>query len=648
MSRFHRLFVFCVFCLCQVASSFAVEVVVDPGSFSGQWSVSNVPEAGFSVGTRTLSLDPGPYTFFAASIGYFFVDVAVDGTVSARNGVSATGGIGQLTFNTVPVSIDPGLFLGQHGISRVLTFQAGPRTVDLVLGTQYIAITGSEGSFIFKVALDGTITINNNTSAIGGLESLTFNTVDVLIDPAGFEGQWRLLFVNDWLTGPETLTLVPGVRQVSSIAGIGRFNWRIAGDGTVTVDNEVSGFGGFESLVFNALPIQLDANGYPGYWWISRFPESVLGSTVVHLVPGTRYLIFVAAGNTGIGGNFSFDVEADGTVTSTNDGISLISDVPGVMQFNTLPVSLTTDYTGTWRILGIGDPEVLETVGDGTVNLVAGLRYYLHPGYNTPQPFVVTDLNPDPAQVECAVTPSSLAFGASSFQIGCGEPDDDDDGIPNTSDNCPLQANAEQVDFDQDGIGDVCDDDLDGDGFANVVDNCPDAVNPDQTDFDGDGVGDACDSDSDGDSVPNSVDNCSSTPNTDQADSDGDTLGDACDPDDDGDGLDDLVDNCPQAANPDQADFDGDGDGDVCDGDTDSDGIPNESDLCELSPAGELADGGGCTGAQRIARNCVREDFVQHGQYVSCVAHEANDAVDLGLITPQQKAQFIRAAAKAD
>src|SRR5690606_12152357 len=39
-------------------------------------------------------------------------------------------------------------------------------------------------------------------------------------------------------------------------------------------------------------------------------------------------------------------------------------------------------------------------------------------------------------------------------------PDIDDDGILNEEDNCPETANADQADIDNDGIGDVCDDDF--------------------------------------------------------------------------------------------------------------------------------------------------------------------------------------------
>lgn len=75
--------------------------------------------------------------------------------------------------------------------------------------------------------------------------------------------------------------------------------------------------------------------------------------------------------------------------------------------------------------------------------------------------------------------------------------DCDGDGVLDPSDNCPLDANPtdannSQVDLDEDGKGDVCDDDRDGDGDDNADDNCPDDANPDQADPDGDGVGDAC------------------------------------------------------------------------------------------------------------------------------------------------------------
>lgn len=89
--------------------------------------------------------------------------------------------------------------------------------------------------------------------------------------------------------------------------------------------------------------------------------------------------------------------------------------------------------------------------------------------------------------------------------------DSDGDSIPDTIDNCPAIANAQQLDADTDGVGDVCDTtpgcggcgmplcekqaavDTDKDLWADEIDNCPNTCNSQQLDADTDGIGDVCD-----------------------------------------------------------------------------------------------------------------------------------------------------------
>ncbi len=87
--------------------------------------------------------------------------------------------------------------------------------------------------------------------------------------------------------------------------------------------------------------------------------------------------------------------------------------------------------------------------------------------------------------------------------------DTDGDEILDGVDNCPLDENNDQLDTDQDGMGDVCDDDIDGDGILNdEPDNCPLTPNPGQEDtVTVNGVGDACD-DTDVDGIFDDIDVC--------------------------------------------------------------------------------------------------------------------------------------------
>lgn len=115
--------------------------------------------------------------------------------------------------------------------------------------------------------------------------------------------------------------------------------------------------------------------------------------------------------------------------------------------------------------------------------------------------------------------PSCVPWRPVEFPDGVTGSDQDGDGIADDVDNCPAVFNPvfttsvvplfdEQPDADGDDLGDVCDpcpfeagdgcvnadgNDIDDDGVANGEDNCPLIANGDQADADNDGHGDVCD-----------------------------------------------------------------------------------------------------------------------------------------------------------
>ena len=139
-----------------------------------------------------------------------------------------------------------------------------------------------------------------------------------------------------------------------------------------------------------------------------------------------------------------------------------------------------------------------------------------------------------------------LAVYNRDCSIGPDPNDMDQDGVPDNLDNCPTIFNHMQGDFDNDGLGDVCDNDIDNDthlngsdpdddndGTSDATDPCPyDIMYPSSgltpPDSDGDGIFDCVDDDQDNDGIPDNHDNCPWVPNPGQEDANNNEIGDIC------------------------------------------------------------------------------------------------------------------------
>ena len=123
----------------------------------------------------------------------------------------------------------------------------------------------------------------------------------------------------------------------------------------------------------------------------------------------------------------------------------------------------------------------------------------------------------------CPMTPAGITVDATGCPL-----DNDNDGVPDYLDRCPGTAEGANVN------SDGCVEDGDGDGVTDDMDKCPGT--PAGTEVDNRG----CAMDADGDGVPDSMDQCPGTPAGREVDSAG------CGFDDDGDGVGNLTDRCPK------------------------------------------------------------------------------------------------------
>lgn len=199
-----------------------------------------------------------------------------------------------------------------------------------------------------------------------------------------------------------------------------------------------------------------------------NYGEFVIGLYAVEVVPdGAEHLIMPADGLVTSAETYSdlVDLRVSGLVSVVPGWVCdpLYCTQDGWTTVNGPLTNMVVSFSGCGCV-SCGAPRVSE--------FLVGELPPFNPEHGYP---LVIDVGPGPQHLTFANGDCGLWDNTGQFAIELRSltGDSDEDGVPDDDDNCPDTPNAEQDDFDDDDLGDACDDDDDNDGVEDTRDRCP-------------------------------------------------------------------------------------------------------------------------------------------------------------------------------
>jgi len=111
---------------------------VDPGAYTGRWSMDSYWVSGWIIGAASQIVVPGlTYQMIVGYYGRFNIDVAADGTVTTAKTDSATAVGNTLTFKTTTINVDPGGSQSPWLLEAYNVNNIGSTNFEIVPGLRY-------------------------------------------------------------------------------------------------------------------------------------------------------------------------------------------------------------------------------------------------------------------------------------------------------------------------------------------------------------------------------------------------------------------------------------------------------------------------------------------------------------------------------
>ena len=358
----------------------SVQIVIEPGTYTGEYTLRNSFRQIRFSGTQLLDLVAGlEWKWDNAALGFADAEYqfafAVDGVgdVTSLNPASGQGIGNQLQLNPVTVTIDPQAFTGQYRLGTSfggLDIRTGQIAIDLVPGMRWLwnnkAAPHIVGSTEFGFDIDdlgNVVAVTKPVAAFGIGDTLRLNNVTVTIDPQRYVGRYRIRHTYpNRFRNQRDVVLVPGLRYQlandETLGDPGQFQFDVDGAGNVTSADPVSGIGVGTTLRLNNVDVLIDPGGFTGNYRLgSSLPiieagpgNRYTGPTAVTLVPGLRWVFDnLAEPSTGLRQRFQFDVDGVGAVTSLSPGTGLGVGSSLALQCVTVDIN-PTSYGGNFRV----------------------------------------------------------------------------------------------------------------------------------------------------------------------------------------------------------------------------------------------------------------------------------------------------------